>query len=329
MKKYILICLLSSFCLPLLANELVIYSARKEFLIKPLVAAFQKETGIKTSYITGKAAPLVEKIKAEKEKTKADLLMTVDAGNLWQAAELGILTPMKNSKAIQSVESYFLDPNKNWVALSIRARSIFYNPKLVNKSDLSTYEDLANSKFQGKLCLRTSKKVYNQSLVAMMIHHNGEAKTKKTVESWVNNLGSPVFSSDTKLLEAIDSGRCAIGIANTYYYGRLVSKAKASNVKIFWPNQKTTGAHINISGVGIVKHSKNKANAQRFIDWSLGKTAQEILAGLNFEYPVNPKIKTSKIVSSWGPFKRDQTNLSKAGQLQATSVKLMGSANYK
>lgn len=329
MKHLIIISLSIIVGLPVFAEELVIFSSRKEFLLEPLVEAFQKETGIRVKYITGKEGPLIERIKTEKDNTKADILMTVDAGNLWAAKKENILSPMKDADFLKNVPSHFVDPDKQWVALSIRARSVFYNPKLVKASELSTYENLGNSKFKGKLCLRTSKKVYNQSLVAMMIQHHGEKKTQKIIESWVANLGAPVFTSDTKLLEAIDSGRCAIGIANTYYYGRLVNKNKDINVKVFWPNQDSTGVHVNISGAGIVKYSKNKKTALKFLEWSLEKTAQSILSGLNYEYPVVASTKIPELVSSWGAFKQDQTNLSVAGEKQAKAVKVMTKANYK
>lgn len=314
--------------LPLSAEDLLMYSSRKDHLIKPLVKAYKKETGVEVKYITGKAGPLLQRILAEKSKSPADIFMTVDAGNLWNAAEKGIFEPIKSSN-LNSIPSAYRDKDNQWFGLSVRARTIFYNSKLVKPSELSTYEDLASAKWKGKLCLRTSKKVYNQSLVAMLIAEHGEKKTQEIVRSWVKNLQQPVFSNDTKLLEAIASGDCHVGIANTYYFGRLVKKKPSIPVKLFWANQKSQGVHVNVSGAGVLKYSKKKKQAQKFLEWLKGAKAQEILSGLNMEYPVSGNIKLPSIVEAWGTYKPDQRNLTTAGKNQAKAVMLMGKAKYK
>ena len=206
-------------------EEVVVYSARNEQLIKPMFDAYTKETGVKIKFITDKEGPLMQRLKVEGENTPADLLLTVDAGNLWQAAQEGLLSPVKSKILSSNIPSYLRDPGNQWFGLSVRARTLVYNTQKLKPSELSTYEDLADPKWKGRLCLRTSKKVYNQSLVAMMIAEHGEVKTEQIVRGWVANLATDVFPDDTKLMEAIAAGQCDVGIANTYYYGRLIEKS--------------------------------------------------------------------------------------------------------
>ena len=180
------------------AEDVVVYSARNEQLIKPLFDAYTKETGVNVKFITDKEGPLLARLKAEGVNTPADMLMTVDAGNLWQASEEGLLRSVKSKVLESNIPEYLQDPDKQWFGLSVRARTIVYNKNAVKPSDLSTYEDLANPKWKGRLCLRTSKKVYNQSLVAMMIYEHGEAKTEEVLEGWVKNLATSPIADDTK-----------------------------------------------------------------------------------------------------------------------------------
>lgn len=311
------------------AKDVVVYTARNEQLIKPIFETFTKETGINVKFITDKEGPLLQKLKAEGAETPADMLMTVDAGNLWQAANEDVLQKIDSKILKANIPSHLRDPDNRWFGLSVRARTIFFNNEKVQQKDLSTYEDLANAKFQKKLCLRTSNKVYNQSLVAMMIAEHGEKKAEEIVKGWISNLATEVFADDTKLLEAIDAGICEIGIANTYYYGRLLEKNPNLKIGIFWPNQKKSGVHVNISGAGITKHSKNKENAIKLLEWLSSPKAQSLYADINLEYPANPKIKPNLTVAKWGTFKQNAINVNKAGELQATAVKLMDRANYK
>lgn len=215
------------------AAEVVVYSARNEQLIKPLFDAYTKETGVLVKFITDKEGALLQRLKAEGQNTPADMLITVDAGNLWEAARAGLLKPVQSRTLSANVPAHLRDPGNQWFGLSVRARTIFFNNQKVKPADLSTYEDLGNAKWKGRLCLRTSKKVYNQSLVAMMIAEHGEAKTEQIVKSWVANLATEPFPDDTKMLEAIAAGQCDVGIANTYYFGRLLewlSSVKAQNL---------------------------------------------------------------------------------------------------
>lgn len=311
------------------ADEVVVYSARAEQLIKPMFDAFTKETGIPVKFITDKEGPLMERLKAEGANTPADVLLTVDAGNLWQAANEGLLKPIQSKVLDENIPKHLKDPNNQWFGLSVRARTIVYNTKALKPADLSTYEDLASPKWKGKLCLRTSKKVYNQSLVAMMIAEKGEAETEKIVGGWVANLATDVFPDDTKLMEAIAAGQCDVGIVNTYYYGRLLEKKPGLALALFWPNQQTTGVHVNVSGAGVVKHARNVKGSVQMLEWFSSEQGQKMFADLNLEYPANPAYKPDPLVANWGSFKQNLINVAKAGELQAAAVRLMDRARYK
>ncbi len=311
------------------AAEVVVYSARNEQLIKPLFDAYTKETGVKVTFITDKEGALLQRLKAEGQNTPADMLITVDAGNLWEAAREGLLKPVKSKMLAANVPAHLRDPGDRWFGLSVRARTIFYNTQKVKPADLSTYEDLGSAKWKGRLCLRTSKKVYNQSLVAMMIAEHGEAKTEQVVKSWVANLATDPFPDDTKMLEAVAAGQCDVGIANTYYFGRLMEKKPGLPLAVFWPNQKGSGVHVNVSGAGLTKYAKHEKDALALLEWLSSPKAQNLFADVNLEYPVNPAVKSDPTVAAWGTFKQNVVNVSKAGELQAAAVRLMDRAGYK
>ncbi len=311
------------------ADELVVYSARKEHLIKPVLDRYTQETGITIKLLTDKAASLLVRLKAEGANTPADIFITVDAGNLWQAVEQGVLLQINSEVLKENVPHHLRDPKGHWFGLSIRARTIVYNTEKVQASDLSTYEALGDAVWKDRLCLRTSKKVYNQSLVAMMIAELGTEKTEQVIKSWINNLAAPVFSSDTKVLEAIAAGQCDLGIINTYYYGRLLRKKPTLPLALFWPNQQGRGVHVNISGAGVTKNSKKQKTASALLEWLSSKKAQNLFADGNMEYPVNPKVKTASKVAAWGDFKQDESNLTQAGALQKDAIRLMDRMGYK
>lgn len=245
-------------------DEIVVYSARNEQLIRPLFDAYKAETGVQIRFITDKAGPLLQRLKAEGPGTPADMLITVDAGNLWRASSEGILQSVNSRVLKRNIPSHLRDPNNQWFGLSVRARTIVYSTKRVKPNTLSTYEDLATGKWKGRLCLRTSKKVYNQSMVAMMIARLGEKATEEIVRGWVENLAADVFSNDRAVIKAIDAGQCDVGIINTYYYGRLKKKKPDLAVALFWPNQNGRGVHINVSGAGVTRHAKNPKAATKF-----------------------------------------------------------------
>ncbi|MGD2119993.1 MAG: Fe(3+) ABC transporter substrate-binding protein [Chromatiales bacterium] len=314
---------------PLFAEEVVVYSARKEHLIKPLFDRYQAKTGVEVRYITDKAGPLLQRLKAEGKRTPADMLITVDAGNLWHAANEGVLASVDSAALDTAVPAHLKDPQNHWFGLSVRARTIVYNTDKVTPAELSSYEDLADEKWRGRLCLRTSKKVYNQSLVAMLISHHGADQATRIVEGWVKNLALPPFSNDTKTMEAITAGQCDVGIVNTYYFGRLQKKDPNINLALFWPNQSSTGVHVNVSGAGVTAHAPHREAAVKLLEWLASEEAQDMFAELNMEYPVNAAVPMSDIVAKWGGFKPDQTNLSQAGKLQSEAVQLMDRAGYR
>ncbi len=327
MKFSLLLCLFITTTFA--AAEIVVYTARNEQLIKPLFDQYKKETGVDIKFVTDKEGPLMQKMKAEGANGPADILLTVDAGNLWQAANEGLLKPIKSKVLEKNIPSHLRDPKSEWFGFSVRARTLFYNKEKVKLTELTTYEDLASAKWNKRLCLRSSNKVYNQSLVAMMIAEHGEKKAEEIVSGWVKNLATDVFADDTKLLEAIDAGLCDVGIANTYYFGRLLNKKPELKVGIFWPNQKSNGVHVNISGAGLSKYTKNEKEAVTFLEWLSSEKAQNIFVDENMEYPANPKIKPNAKIAAWGKFKQNVVNVGQAGEFQAQAVKLMDRAHYK
>lgn len=329
LRRLTLLCAALTTAAPLMAAEVVVYSARNEQLIKPVFDAYTQATGVKVNFITDKEAPLLTRLQQEGASSPADLLLTVDAGNLWQAAEQGLLQPVQSKALDAAVPVHLRDPDNRWFGLSVRARTLFFNPSLTSADQLSSYEALAEPKWQGKLCLRSSKKVYNQSLVAMMIAAHGEEKTESVVKGWVANLAAPPFADDTKLLEAIAAGQCAVGIANTYYYGRLLAKQPDLAVKLFWANQGSDGTHVNIAGAGLTRHAPHRDEAVKLLEWLASPAAQNLFVDANYEYPVNPQVAPAATVQGWGEYKANLLNVATAGQLQAAAVKLMDRAGYK
>jgi len=320
---------LSALCTPAFAaDEVVVYSARIDELIKPVFDAYTKETGVKVKFITDKEAPLLARLQAEGANTPADLLITVDAGNLWQAEEQGVLKPLKSAVIESNVPAQYRSSTGSWTGLSLRARTIFYSSERVKPEELSTYEALADEKWEGRLCLRTSKKVYNQSLTATLIETHGAAKTEQIIKGWVNNLATDVFADDTALLQAIDAGQCDLGIANTYYFGRLHQQKPDLKVKPFWPNQADRGVHVNLSGAGVTKHAPHPEAAQKLLEWMTSAPVQNLFADANQEFPVNPAVKPSAEVSAWGAFKADDIPVEVAGKRQAEAIMLMDRAGW-
>ena len=329
MRRVLVLALLSSLASWVQAETVTVYSARNEQLIKPLFDSYTKDTGVEVRLLTDKEGPLIERLKAEGANTPADVLITVDAGNLWQASNLGLLRPIQSRQVNDNIPSHLRDPKGEWYGLSVRARTIVYNKQRVKPEQLSTYEDLAEPKWKGKLCLRTSKKVYNQSLVATLIDTLGEPMTERVVRGWVANLATPVFADDTAVIKAVGAGQCQVGIVNTYYLGRLIDKDTNFPVALFWANQNQQGVHVNVSGAGVTRHAKNAAGAQKLIEWLSSDKAQLIYTDKDLEFPANPKIKPDSVIKQWGDFKQNLVNVSKAGELQATATKLMDRAGYR
>jgi|TARA_B100000929_G_scaffold6490_1_gene5531 iron(III) transport system substrate-binding protein len=310
-------------------DEVTVYSSRKEHLIQPLFEQFTKQTGIEVNYLTGSGSDLIERLKLEGSNTPADMFMTVDAGDLWYAGTQDIFQSISTETIKSNIPSYLRDPNGLWTGLSVRARTIVYSTERVNPNELSTYSDLASNNWNNKLCLRTSKKIYTKSLVASIIHNQGEEKASEVINGWVNNLAAVPNAKDSHVMDAIIAGQCDVGLVNTYYFGRLIEKTPDAPIKLFWANQETTGVHVNVSGAGITKHASNPSGATQLLEWLSSAEAQSIYGSLNKEYPANQNIDSDEIVSSWGSFKQDKMNLSIAGELQADAVKLMQRLGYK
>ena len=329
----LIVLLISFIIIPQIAvsddTDVVVYSARNEHLIKPLFDAYTKKTGVKIKYITGNEGALLERLKAERKKTPADMLITVDAGNLWQAAQEGVLQPVDSPVLTQAIPENLRDPQNYWFGLSVRARTIVYNTEKVDPAALSSYEDLSSDRWKGKLILRTSKKVYNQSLVASLIADHGEEKAAEIVSGWVGNLAADPFSNDTKALEAVAAGLGEVTLVNTYYFGRLMKEKPDLPLAIFWPNQDTDGVHMNVSGAGVVADADNKEGAQKLLEWLAGDEAQATFAGLNLEFPANPAVQPDPTVAAWGTFKGSPLNVALYGKLQAQAIILMDRAGYK
>ena len=310
-------------------QTVTIYSSRNEQLIKPLLDRYTEQTGVKIELVTDKTGPLMARLQAEGKNTPADMLLTVDAGNLWQAAEQGLLQPVASSVLEANVPAKYRDPKGMWTGLSLRARTIFYDPSKVSADQLSTYADLADPKWKGKLCLRSSKAVYNQSLVASMMENLGEEKTEAVIRGWVANLATDAFSDDTSMLEAIAAGQCEVGVANSYYYGRILDEKPDFPVKIFWANQETTGTHVNISGAGVITDSDNPDGALKLMEWLSSDEAQGLYASSDKEYPVKEGVDESELLRSWGPFKQDSISVQKFGERQTQAIQMMDKAGYK
>ncbi len=314
-------------------QAVTVYSARIEALLKPTLDEYTKQTGVKINLLTDSGGALTERLAAEGASTPADVLITVDVGNLWNVAERGLFQKVDSPALNANVPANFRDPGNRWWGLSERSRTIFYAADRVKPEQLSTYEDLADPKWKGKLCLRTSKQAYTQSLVAMLIAKHGVSKTETIVKGWVNNLAADVFTNDTSLLKALASGQCEVGIVNTYYYGRILDKEPnfGKQVKLFWANQGKNegGAHVNLSGAGVTKHAKNPEGARKLLEWLSSANVQTAYTHGTFESPINPKAEVDPIVKAWGKFTPSPLNASDIGSKQAEAIKLLDRVGYR
>jgi iron(III) transport system substrate-binding protein len=308
---------------------LTVYSARNEQLIEPIFTAFTQETGIAVRFTTDKDGALIERLKAEGENTPADVLITVDAGNLWLAKEMGVVQPVVSPTLTSKIPTHLRDSQGHWFGVSMRARVVMRHASKVGANEITRYEDLADPKWKGRLCLRTAKNVYNQSLVAMMIAELGEARAEQIVKGWVANLATPPLPNDTAVLQAIAQGVCDVGLANTYYLGRLVEKEPNFPVVPVWTNQEDRGVHVNVSGVAVTRHAKRPELAKKFLEWLTTDEAQKRFAELNHEFPVVAGVAVSPLVAKWGTFKSSETPLAKAGELQRAAVQLMDRVQWR
>ena len=318
-----------------LAEEVNVYSAREEQLIKPLLDAFSKDTGIKVNLVTGDDDPLLERLKREGANSPADVLITADAGRLYRATQNGSLQAIQSAKLNQAVPANLRDPENRWFGLTYRARVIFYNKDKVKPNELSTYEALADPQWQGRVCVRSSNSIYNQSLLASMIQADGAAQAENWAKGLVNNFARAPAGGDRDQIKAVAAGQCDVALANTYYYAQMLygkdaaQKAAASKVGLFWPNQNNRGTHINISGAGVTTSAKNKENAVKLLEYMVLDDAQRWYSSTNGEFPVKPGITASPELQSWGNFKRDPVNLSVLGKNNAQAVMLMDKAGWQ
>ncbi|MBF0470029.1 MAG: Fe(3+) ABC transporter substrate-binding protein [Gammaproteobacteria bacterium] len=317
------------------AEEINLYSARKEKLIKPLLDRFTQETGIKVNMVTGKADALLKRLKSEGMNSPADLLITTDAGRLHRAKTSGVTQAVNSKQLEQAIPENFRDPDGHWFGLTLRARPIMYVKGRVTPSQLSTYEDLADAKWKGKICIRSSSNIYNQSLVSSLITANGLSETERWASDLVKNLARTPKGGDRDQIKAAVAGMCDLAIANTYYLaGMLTSKDEsereiAQQMGLFWPNQESRGAHVNVSGIALTHSAKNRDNAIKLAEFLTSKESQKWYAETNGEYPVVSGVEASATLKQWGEFKFDPLNLSFLGKLNPDAVRLMDRAGWK
>lgn len=337
-KQLTLAAVIAGTLLPVVASaaeEINLYSARKEALIKPLLDKFTEQSGIEVRLITGKAAALQKRLELEGENSPADLLVTVDAGNLYRASDAGLLQAVESETLKKAIPENLRDTDNEWFGLTYRARPIFYVKDKVKPEELSTYEALTDPQWKGRICIRSSNNIYNQSLTASMLAADGAEKTQAWADGLVKNLARPPKGGDRDQIKAAAAGQCDVAIANSYYYAGMLKgkdegqKAAASKMAIFWPNQDDRGTHINISGIAVTKSAKNKDNAVKLMEFMVGEEAQQWYAETNGEYPVVADVESSELLKSWGEFKADSLNLSVLGENNAEAVKIMDRAGWK
>jgi iron(III) transport system substrate-binding protein len=317
------------------AEQVNLYSARKEALIKPLLDKITQQTGISVNLVTGKADNLITRLKSEGKYSPADLLLTTDVGRLYRAKQQGLTQEISVSEAITKLPMNFRDEQGHWLGLSLRARPLMVAVDRVNVQDVANLEDLVNPQWKGKVCIRSSSNIYNQSMVASLIAQQGESATEQWITGLVKNFARPPQGGDRDQIKAVAAGLCDVAIANTYYLAGMLSsddettQQQAKKVRVIWPNQADRGAHINISGVALAKNAPNKAAAVKLIDFLLSEESQLWYAKTNHEYPVLAGIPWSELLQSFGTFKTEQVQLGKLGELNAAAVQLMDRAGWK
>lgn len=309
--------------------DIQVYSAR-QYDLEQAFEEFTAETGLTVEFLYGDDAELLERLKAEGEGSPADVFMTVDAGALWNAAEQDLLAPASSPAIENAVPADLRDPQGRWFGLSVRARTVVFNPGTVDPSEFdaaNTYAGLGDPKWRGRLCMRDDSGSYTQALVASLIDLLGRDRALGVVESWVAN-DVEVMSSDIDVLEAIDAGRCDAGITNTYYLSRKLSEEPDFNVEPFWASQKGAGTHVNLSGAGVVDASDARPKARRLIEW-LATDGQSAFVDGNYELPVNPEIEPDPLVSKFGSFDRMPVDAAAYGSLSDDALEVMDEAGYR
>ena len=328
--------LASSFAASAQNKTLHLYSSRHYQTDEALYSNFTKQTGIAINRIEAGDDPLIERLRNEGAGSKGDVLITVDAGRLWRAEQLGLLRPVKSKVLESRLPEHMQAENNQWFGFSTRARVIVYNKAAVNASDVQSYEDLANPKLKGKVCTRSGGHVYNLSLMSALIHHLGEKKAEDWARGVVNNFARAPKGGDTDQIRAVAAGECGVAISNSYYYVRLMKSDKPEDRKIIetvgliFPNQKSYGTHLNVSGGGALKHSPQPDVATAYLEYLASDAAQIYFADGNNEWPVAKGVKpTNPALASLGNFKADTLNISMLGKNQPLAQKIFDRVGWK
>ena len=339
MKKIQLILLFAFFVNLVTADEVNVYTSRHYDSDDALYEEFTEETGIKVNIISGKGSALLQRLKAEGKNSPADIFFTVDAGNLWKVQKEGLFQSIQSEKVLTEVPENLRGPNDEWTAIAKRARVIFYNPENISDELVENfnYEDLADQKWNKKIVIRSSNNMYNQSLVASLIENIGEEATEKWAKKLVGNFARKPQGNDRSQIIAVANGEADLAIANSYYIGIMLSGSAgqeqleaAKKVKMIFPNQDNRGAHINISGAGILKNAPNKDNANSFIEFLISKRVQKYMIDKSYEYSVLNDVAPSSEIAGFGTnFKEDQTSVRSFGELNPYAVKLMDRSGWK
>ena len=316
-------------------KELTVYSHRHYEVDKQLFSDFEDKTGIKVKVVKAKADQLIKRLELEGEKTPCDLFITADAGRIWRAKQKGLLQPAKSPFLQKSVPKHLRGPEFYWYGLTARARIIVYAKDRVKPEELSTYEDLIKPKWKGKILVRSSSNIYNQSLLASVIAHRGSENAKTWAAGIVKNMARKPKGNDRDQIKAVVAGEGDIAIVNSYYLGLLLNsdveaeREVAKKVGIFFPNQNERGTHINVSAAGVTKHSDNPEAAVKLLEFLVSEEAQKVYAKANYEYPVNSKVEMSALLKSWGTFKPDKINLDKLGKHNKDAVKIFDIVQWR
>jgi iron(III) transport system substrate-binding protein len=314
-----------------ITGEVNIYTSRHYDTDLALYEDFTRTTGIKVNRLEADADALIERIAAEGEYSQADLFVTVDAGRLWRAEEAGFLAPVDSKVLADRIPANLRDPQNRWFALTTRARIIIYNKAKGLPAGLANYEDLAKPEFKGRICMRSSSSVYNIALLSSMIAHDGEAKAAAWAKGVVANFQRPPQGNDMSNIEGVAAGACDISLVNTYYLARFDTPEKRKvldAIGIIFPNQATTGTHVNMSGAGLVKTAPNRENAIKFLEYLASDKAQQYLAGGNNEYPAAKGVAPTSAVGALGTFKADTLGAAAIGKNEARAVELFNAARW-
>ena len=313
------------------AADVNVYSYRQPELIKPLTDAFTAQTGINVNVAYLQKA-MVERMKAEGRRSPADVVLTVDISRLSAVVNEGLTQPVESATLSQNVPELYRDPNGHWYGLTTRARIVYASKDRVADGEVTTYEDLADPKWQGRICTRSGTNAYNVALTSAVIHHHGEEGAKAWLQGVKDNLARKPQGNDRAQVKAIWAGECDISIGNTYYMGAMLSDAEqkewADSVQILFPTFENGGTHINISGVAMAKHAPNPENALAFMEFLTSAKAQEIYAEANHEYPVAPSSQASALVQTWGDFDPDQVNLMELAKLRGLALRLTETVDF-